>query len=130
MAKINVLDKHVAELIAAGRGGRAPSSVVKELVENSIDAGATSVTVEIAMGRHLSSGHGQRLRHRPRGRGHRLFAPCNQQGARRGRSERILTLGFRGRGAGLDLRGPRGADDPNARRLARYAMPPAGEVGG
>ena len=34
MAEIRVLDKHTAELIAAGEGGRAPASVAKELLEN------------------------------------------------------------------------------------------------
>ncbi|MBR2579240.1 MAG: ATP-binding protein, partial [Clostridia bacterium] len=50
MKKINVLDKHFAQLIAAGEVVERPASVVKELVENSVDSGATRITTEISHG--------------------------------------------------------------------------------
>ena len=50
MSKIHQLDPHVADLIAAGEVVERPASVVKELTENAIDAGADSITVEIQRG--------------------------------------------------------------------------------
>lgn len=50
MGVIKLLDKYMAELIAAGEVIERPSSVIKELVENSIDSGAKHITVEIQHG--------------------------------------------------------------------------------
>ena len=50
MTKINVLDRSIFSKIAAGEVVEKPSSVIKETVENSIDAGATHITVEIEQG--------------------------------------------------------------------------------
>lgn len=63
MQKINLLDSQVANLIAAGEVVERPASAIKELLENSIDAGATQITAEIKNGgvtlmRITDNGHG------------------------------------------------------------------------
>ena len=91
------LDPHVADLIAAGEVVERPSSVVKELIENSIDAGAGIVTVEITAGgmtyiRVTDNGCGISLE--DAGTAFLRHATSKLRGA--DGLEAISTLGFRG----------------------------------
>lgn len=97
MAKINVLSKHLAELIAAGEVVERPASVVKELMENSIDAGATSITLEIRNGgvtyiRITDNGCGIERDDVPKA----FISHATSKIANEDDLNSILTLGFRG----------------------------------
>lgn len=97
MAKINVLSKHVAELIAAGEVVERPASVVKELMENSIDAGATSITLEIRNGgvtyiRITDNGCGIEYEDVPKA----FISHATSKIADENDLNSIFTLGFRG----------------------------------
>ena len=97
MPKINLLDKHIAELIAAGEVVDRPCSVIKELVENSIDAGATSVTVEIQNGgntfmRVTDNGCGIEPEDIPKAFLRHATSKIHEEWD----LERIITFGFRG----------------------------------
>ncbi len=97
MAKINVLSKHIAELIAAGEVVERPASVVKELMENSIDAGATSITLEIRNGgvtyiRITDNGCGIEYEDVPKA----FISHATSKIADENDLNSIFTLGFRG----------------------------------
>lgn len=97
MPKINILPFSVANLIAAGEVVDRPASVVKELMENAIDAGATSITVEIQHGgvtflRVSDNGCGMEPEDLP-------VAVCRHATSKIREAadlDGILTLGFRG----------------------------------
>ena len=97
MPKINVLDKHVSELIAAGEVVERPASAAKELLENTIDSGATAVTIEIKHGgvtfmRVTDNGCGITREDVPRAfLRHATSKVCSQDDL-----AKISTLGFRG----------------------------------
>lgn len=97
MPEINILPKEIYQLIAAGEVVELPSSVVKEMIENSIDAGAKSVTVEIKNGgstyiRITDDGCGI-----ARSQVKKVFIPhATSKIAARDDLDAIATLGFRG----------------------------------
>ena len=96
MSKINILDKEIFNLIAAGEVVEKPASIVKELVENSIDAGANNITIEVRTG-------GKYIRVSDNGCGiekedlAKAFMPhATSKIAKKEDLEKIGTLGFRG----------------------------------
>lgn len=97
MGKIQVLDKNVSELIAAGEVIERPASVIKELIENSIDAKATSITVEIRNGgisyiRITDNGEGIAMLEMPTAFLRHATSKIKNQND----LNSIMTLGFRG----------------------------------
>ncbi len=97
MSVIKVLDKSVSELIAAGEVIEKPASVIKELVENSIDAGATRITVEIKNGgttfmRIVDDGCGMSAEDVPKA----FLRHATSKVREKIDLENIHTLGFRG----------------------------------
>ncbi len=97
MSVITVLDKSVSELIAAGEVIEKPASVIKELVENSIDAGASRITVEIKNGgttfmRIVDDGCGMSAEDVPKA----FLRHATSKVKEKIDLENIHTLGFRG----------------------------------
>lgn len=97
MSKINVLSFEIANLIAAGEVVERPSSVLKELIENSIDSGATEIVAEIKKGgvaliRVTDNGCGIEPEDLPIA----LKRHATSKIKERDDLETIMTLGFRG----------------------------------
>ena len=97
MPSINILSREISELIAAGEVIERPSSVIKELVENSIDACSKSITVEIKRGgstfiRITDDGCGISFEDVPKA----FLRHATSKVCSRDDLNKILTLGFRG----------------------------------
>ncbi len=122
MGRIRILPDQVANQIAAGEVVDRPASVVKELLENSLDAGANRIRVEVeAGGRRLirigDDGQGM-------SRDDALLAFERHATSKLRTANDLLsiaTLGIQGRGAAVDrLRSPRNAGDGYRRRGQRH----------
>ena len=97
MAAIQVLPKQIAELIAAGEVVERPASVVKELLENAIDAGASAITTEIRNGgvsyiRVTDNGSGIAKEDVPKA----FLSHATSKVRKADDLDEIMTLGFRG----------------------------------
>lgn len=138
MSVINILSPHVADLIAAGEVVERPASVVKELMENSIDAGAKNITVEIRSGglaeiRVTDDGGGMS----PEDAGIAFLRHATSKLRDERGLEAIVTLGFRGEAlAAISsvshielLTRERGADRGTAVRLTAGEIDEMGPVG-
>lgn len=118
MPHITVLKKEVSELIAAGEVIERPASVIKELVENAIDAGAKHITVEIQHGgttfmRIVDDGCGMAPEEVPTA----FLRHATSKITRKEDLDRIFTLGFRGKRWLPLLRYQRFLSSPNAGRM-------------
>lgn len=97
MSQIKILSKDISELIAAGEVIERPASVIKELIENSIDAGAEHITVEIKKGgtvfmRITDDGCGMEYEDVPTA----FLRHATSKISEKNDLEHIMTLGFRG----------------------------------
>ena len=97
MSQIKILSRDISELIAAGEVIERPASVIKELIENSIDAGAEHITVEIKKGgtvfmRITDDGCGMEYEDVPTA----FLRHATSKISEKNDLEHIMTLGFRG----------------------------------
>ena len=97
MSQIKILSKDISELIAAGEVIERPASVIKELIENSIDAGAEHITVEVKKGgtvfmRITDDGCGMEYEDVPTA----FLRHATSKISEKDDLEHIMTLGFRG----------------------------------